>query len=112
MRSRRIRCCSGTSRRPTAARPRSSTIPTARASRHRDLSRESSRKSLDTRPDEDMEGKARVWLAKLDARWAEEYPREEAARRAEDERRRDAAVRLAQARREAERKRIAERDRL
>lgn len=84
----------------------------ARASLHRDAAREFFRRFLDTRPDEDMEGKARVWLAKLDAQWTEEHPREEAARRADDERRREAAIRLEQARLDAERTRIAERDRL
>jgi hypothetical protein len=84
----------------------------ARASRHRDLAREFFRKFLETRPDEDMEGKARVWLAKLDQQWAEEHPREDAVRRADDERRREAAVKLEQARLAAEHKRIAERDRL
>ena len=51
-----------------------------KASRNRDLAREWYKKYLDTRPDEDKELVARGWLAKLDAQWAEEHPKEEAER--------------------------------
>jgi tetratricopeptide (TPR) repeat protein len=84
----------------------------ARAARHRDLAREFFRRFLDSGPDEDMEASARQWLVRLDQQWAEEYPREEAARRVEEQRRKDAAARVEAARRDDERRRVADRDRV
>jgi hypothetical protein len=59
-----------------------------------------------------MEASARQWLVRLDRQWAEEYPREEAARRADEQRRKDVAARVEAARREAEQRRVAARDRI
>ena len=84
----------------------------AKAALHRDASREYFRKYLETKPDEEMEGKTRNWLAKLDAEWAEEHPKEEAARRLVEERTREAAVKAEEARLETEHKQKAARDRL
>jgi hypothetical protein len=83
-----------------------------RAAQHRDLAREFFRRFLATAPGEDMEGKARVWLARLDQQWAEEHPREQAERRAEAARQREAQIQRELARLEAERRQAAERDRL
>jgi tetratricopeptide (TPR) repeat protein len=84
----------------------------ALAARHRDGAREYYRKFLDTKPAEDQELQARGWLAKLDQQWAEENPKEEAARRADEERKKEAAIKLEQARLTKERQLKEERDRI
>lgn len=79
---------------------------------HRDAARDYFRKFLDTNPDEDMESKTRSWLAKLDAQWAAEYPKEETDRRAEEARKREAAIQVEQVRSAIGRKQKVDRDKL
>ena len=62
------------------------------AAQHRDAARELYRKFLDSKPEGDLEVTARGWLAKLDQQWADENPKEEAARRAEQDRKREDAI--------------------
>ena len=82
-----------------------------RAATHRDAARDCYARFLSTNPsDEKAELIAQGWLAKLDKQWAEEHPREEAARRAEDDRKAEDAIRVEQARLAEERRRQAERD--
>ena len=77
-----------------------------RAAQHRDAARDFYRKFIESHPDEDLEIKAQGWLAKLDHQWAEEYPKEEAARRTIEAQKREIAIRAEQARAQEEHRRI------
>ncbi len=82
-----------------------------RAATHRDAARDYYARFLATKPsDEKEELIAQGWLGKLDKLWAEEHPKEEAARRAVEDRKAEEAIRVEQARLAAERRKQAERD--
>lgn len=94
-----------------AARAARVTDP-VRSSHHRDVARDYYRRFLKANPAEELQVTASGWLAMLDNQWAEEYPKEEAARRADEERKREEAIRIEQERLAAERHAQERRDAL
>jgi len=84
----------------------------ARAAAHRDAAREFYHKFLSAKPEGDLEVTAQGWLAKLDQEWAEDNPKEEAARRAAEDRKREQAIAEEKARLAARQREQAARDKL